>query len=91
MGLTAVDPQQALPLGGHIVDCSNPVMPTASQGYVTSACFSPTLNRAIGLGMINNARQRIGEQVYVYARGKTVAATLVSPTHFDAKGEQLNG
>ncbi|ARN73832.1 glycine cleavage T C-terminal barrel domain-containing protein [Oceanicoccus sagamiensis] len=91
VGLTAVDPQQALPLGGHIIDGAHPKMPTSSQGYVTSVCLSPTLNCSIGLGLVKNARQRMNEKVYVYARGKTVAATLVSPTHFDGKGERLNG
>jgi sarcosine oxidase subunit alpha len=45
----------------------------------------------VGVGIVAGASDRIGEEVYIYAKGATVAAKLVSPTHFDARGERLNG
>jgi sarcosine oxidase subunit alpha len=90
VGLEAVNPNEKLPIGGHIVSCANPQMPEKTQGYCTSACLSPTLEKSIGLGLVARGRDRTDEQVYVYADGKTVAARIVSPTHFDVKGERLN-
>ena len=65
-------------------------LPTDSQGYVTSACLSPTLKKSLGLGIVAGARNRIGEKVFVFANGKTVAAKLVSPTHYDPEGVRVN-
>ena len=91
VGLEALNPTEKLPLGGHIIDSEKPLIPTDTQGYVTSARISPSLNTSIGLGIVKRGRQRTGEQVYVFANGHTVAATIVNPAHFDPKGERLNG
>ena len=91
VGLQAVEAEQALPLGGHIIAAPHPKPPVESQGYCTSACYSPTLKRWIGLGLVKRGRERMGEAVFIFANGQTVKANIVSPTHFDPKGEQLNG
>ncbi|MFJ4256375.1 sarcosine oxidase subunit alpha family protein [Pseudomonas monteilii] len=90
VGLEAVDPSQLLPVGGHVVDSLTPSIPAKSRGYVTAACLSPTLGRSVGLGIVTNGASRIGEEIYVFARGKTHAARIVSPSHYDPKGEKLN-
>lgn len=89
IGLKARDPQQELPVGGHIIDTPTPSMPMKSQGYVTSSCLSPTLGTSIGVGLVAGGRDRVGEDVYVYSNGEVIAATLTSTTHYDAKGERL--
>ncbi|TQV70515.1 sarcosine oxidase subunit alpha family protein [Exilibacterium tricleocarpae] len=91
VGIEAVDPRLPLPVGGHVVSCASPAVPAPTQGYLTSACLSPALEKSIGLGLVSRGRERLGEQVYIYADGNTTAAKIVSPTHFDAKGERLNG
>jgi sarcosine oxidase subunit alpha len=91
VGLEALNPADSLPLGGHIVDNAEPIIPVESQGYVTSARMSPSLNSSIGLGNIKSGRRRMGDQVYVFANGNTVAAKIVNPAHFDPKGKRLNG
>lgn len=91
IGLHSLDKNETLSIGGHIVSSATPKMPEASQGYVTSACFSPTLNMSIGLGLVSGGMSRIGEIIHVYANGKTQAAKLVPPAHFDPAGEKLNG
>ena len=90
VGLEAVDSHTSLPIGGHVVASANPTIPEQTQGYVTSACLSPTLNKSIGLGIVAGGQARTGEHVFVFANGQTVAATIVSPTHFDAKGDRLS-
>lgn len=91
VGLQSVENEKPLPLGGHIISQANPKIPIDTQGYCTSACYSPTLKRWIGLGMVRSGRERMDESVFIFSNGKTVAAKILSPTHFDQKGERLNG
>lgn len=91
VGIEAVQAQAPLPVGGHMVSCANPVLPEQTQGYLTSACISPTLKKSIGLGLVAGGRARMGEAIHIYADGTSVAAKIVSPTHYDAEGVRLNG
>lgn len=84
------DGGQRLPVGGHVIGPATGGK-LASQGYVTSSCISPTLERSIGLGLVMAGRERLGEVVEVYARGARVKARIVAPAHFDPQGERLNG
>ncbi len=90
VGLQTIDVESELPLGGHIIAEASPTAPVETQGYCTSACYSPTLQRWIGLGLVSRGRERTGEPVFIFANGKTVAARIVSATHVDGKGERLN-
>ncbi|MBN3786547.1 sarcosine oxidase subunit alpha family protein [Burkholderia sp. Ac-20353] len=91
VGLESVDPKIPLPVGGHFINGDNTNIPIKSDGYVTSACVSPMLNKAIGLGILRNGFSRLGEVVTIYTRGKTISARVVPTAHFDPKGERLNG
>jgi sarcosine oxidase, subunit alpha len=91
IGLESVNPNASLPVGGHFVKDSTIKIPTQSDGYVTSACKSPMLNKTIGLGILRNGSSRLGEVVTIYARGQSIAARVVPTAHFDPKGERLNG
>ncbi|MGT2460184.1 sarcosine oxidase subunit alpha family protein (plasmid) [Cupriavidus basilensis] len=91
VGLESVDPKIALPVGGHMIGDARPRFPVKTQGYVTSSCISPMLNKGIGLGILENGANRLGETVHVYAKGKVIAAKVVPTAHFDPEGERLNG
>jgi sarcosine oxidase subunit alpha len=91
VGLESVNPEERLPVGGHVVDSNKPIAPIASHGYVTSAVFSPSLGKHIGLGIVRRGASRMNEEVFVYSNGKIIAARIVAPAHFDPKGERLNG
>lgn len=91
VGLEAVNPRVTLPVGGHMVADAHPTFPVKTQGYVTSSCMSPMLNKGIGLGILENGANRLGETVHVYAKGNVIAAKVVPTAHFDPKGERLNG
>lgn len=47
-------------------------------GHVTSGTFSPTLERAIGLGYVNAGWNEVGKTIQVVCRGKEVAASVVN-------------
>jgi len=90
VGIEALNPNQSLPIGGHIVSQAKPRLPEKTQGYLTSACMSPTLEKSIGLGIVARGNDRIGEEIFIYSNGKTYAAKIVSPTHLDVRGDRLN-
>jgi aminomethyltransferase len=50
----------------------------AEVGHVTSGTFSPTLERAIGLGYVKAGWNDVGKTVQVVIRGKEVAASVVN-------------
>ncbi len=60
-----------------------------SQGFVTSACFSPTLNRAIGLGLLERGFERKGETVTVFDQGRTFEVRITDPGFYDPAGERM--
>ncbi|RKE23831.1 heterotetrameric sarcosine oxidase alpha subunit [Paraburkholderia sp. BL23I1N1] len=91
VGLESLVPDVPLPVGGHFIDEATPHMPVKSHGYVTAACISPMLGKAIGLGILRNGSARLGEQVHIYAKGKVTTARVVPPAHFDPQGERLHG
>jgi sarcosine oxidase subunit alpha len=64
-----------------------------TEGHVTSACFSPNLDRHIALALVAGGRARIGERLVTVAplTGEEVAVTLAESVLFDPKGERLHG
>lgn len=62
-----------------------------TDGYVTSAAFSPVLKRFVGLGMIENGRARMGEIVTLAGVNGPIAARIAAPGAFDPKGERVHG
>jgi sarcosine oxidase subunit alpha len=82
-----------LPLGGtglrpgaHVIDIES----RETTGYVTSACFSPTLDRPIALGLVASARNREGEVVTVFDNGERSQARLCSPCFVDPEGVKIH-
>lgn len=54
-------------------------------GYVTSGTKSPTLNKSIGLAMVDYAYSQLGTAIYVGVRKKKIAATIIA-TPFYKRG-----
>lgn len=61
-----------------------------SSGIVTSSYHSPTLGRAIALGLVERGRGRMGETVEIWHLGKSRQATIVPPDALDPKGDRLD-
>lgn len=87
VGLVPSDRQASLVVGAHVTDKAPP---SVSQGFITSACHSPTLGYPIALARLVRGRSRIGEQVKVYHMGHWVEAEVVALPFFDPKGERLH-
>ncbi len=62
-----------------------------SEGFVTSACFSPTLGKSIGLGLLERGFARKGEVVDVFDDGRRFRARVVNPGFYDPTGNRMNG
>ena len=60
-------------------------------GRVTSTYFSPTLNRGIAMGLVQNGPDRVGEVIkFEKISGEIVEATIVDPVFYDKNGSKQN-
>ena len=87
VGLEPLDPRGSLIAGAHLTKSGE----TSSEGYVTSACFSPSLNRPVGMGLLKAGQQRMGEELDSYDCGIRHGLRVTSPVFVDAEGERLHG
>ena len=60
-----------------------------SEGFVSACVWSGTLERTIALGLLNNGRDRMGETVLAWDRGKPVPVTVTDPIFYDRQGQRL--
>jgi sarcosine oxidase subunit alpha len=60
-------------------------------GRVTSARYSPTLKKSIGLGWIKSDYAAIGSTITVRSKGQFVHADIVKVPFYDPDGRQLRG
>ena len=67
VGVEPIDNTSAFASGAHFIDESNDIR--RSQGFITSACYSPILDRHIGLGLLEGGFKRKGEQQH-HRQGK---------------------
>jgi len=88
VGIEPLDEKEDLQPGAHFVSSHNEGR--RSEGMVTSACFSPSLQRVIGLGVLENGFERKGETVTVFDEGRTFDVRITSPVFYDATGEKMN-
>lgn len=75
--------------GAHIVTGSSADRRT--EGFVTSACNSPTLGKTIGLGLLEGGYERKGETITLYDDGRIVSARVVDACFYDPSGERMRG
>jgi len=84
----AASGEQPIPIGAHpIVDTNGK---HRSIGYVTSSCFSPALNRPIALGLVEDGRRRLGEELNFEHLGARHTGTLVGSCFLDMAGARLH-
>jgi len=86
VGFRAVDPAVILPVGEHVV-ITDADSTQRSDGYVTSAGFSPVLGMGVALGMIHGGDTRLGDTVSIGVH----RAQVVPPAAYDPEGKRLNG
>jgi len=88
VGVEPLNKNEDLQSGAHFVTSKD--KGSRSQGVVTSACFSPTLNKAIGLGLLEGGFEREGEVVTVFDQGRTFDVRITSPAFYDPSGEKMH-
>jgi sarcosine oxidase subunit alpha len=88
VGVEPLDENEELDSGAHFVTLDGDGR--RSQGLVTSACFSPTLKRSIGLGLLEGGFTRKGEILKVFDNGRTFDVRVTEPTFYDPSGARMN-
>ena len=88
VGLEPLNDNENLQPGAHFVTPHD--AGRRSLGIVTSACFSPTLRRVIGLGLLERGFERKGETVAVFDDGRTFDVRITDPAFYDPGGEIMN-
>jgi sarcosine oxidase subunit alpha len=86
VGFLPCDANAVIPVGAHVIGGN----PHPSQGFVTSSCFSPTLQRALSLGLLNGGQSRHGEVVTLWSGGQSWKAEVASPRFLDLRGDRLH-
>ena len=90
VGLTPVQQGGVLASGAHVIDVKHSGAPAPTHGYVTSACYSPNLQRYVGLGLVQDGSRRLGETVNVYDNGQVYPARISTPAAWDPEGNRLH-
>ncbi|MEL6236399.1 MAG: glycine cleavage T C-terminal barrel domain-containing protein, partial [Pseudomonadota bacterium] len=93
VGLRPVAGTQKIAAGAKLVTRGTAARAINDQGYITSVCFSPSLNSMIGLGFVTNGRDRMGEILSIADPVRSAAGhvEICSPHFLDPKGERLYG
>ncbi|MEW9617863.1 sarcosine oxidase subunit alpha family protein [Shinella sp. S4-D37] len=91
VGLQPVDPAEPVVAGSHLFAADAAQNTGTDQGWITSACFSPHVGSAIGLGFLANGAERLGEVIVAAnpLQGQSVRLRVVSPHFVDPEGERL--
>jgi sarcosine oxidase subunit alpha len=88
VGLRTSGPAR-LEVGGRIFAPGHAMPPAPTEGRVTSACFSPSVDDWIGLALLENGRARRGEKVTIHQSGRQIEATVVAPVFYDPSGSRM--
>ncbi len=93
VGLRAVGSKDELMAGAHLFEEDAVASRVNSQGYMTSVCYSPTLQGNIGLGFLHSGRARHGEVIRMvdHLRGVETRAEVCDPVFFDPNGGRARG
>ena len=93
IGLKPVDRKEGITAGAHLFVDGADTVSANSQGYVTSACHSPTLGYALGLGFLKDGPNRIGEHIMLvdHMRDTRTLCEVCGPVFFDPDGGRTRG
>jgi heterotetrameric sarcosine oxidase alpha subunit len=93
VGIKPVDKARRLRSGAHVIAKGATPAPETDGGYVTSVCFSPSLDQWIGLGLVSRGRERIGEIAMAHdpLRGEDYEIEICNPVFYDPEGGRQRG
>ena len=89
VGFETVEANATVLAGAHVVTGRGAAR--RSEGFVTSACMSPTLGKSIGLALLERGFERKGEDIDLYDQGRRVTARIVDARFYDPQGERMRG
>jgi sarcosine oxidase subunit alpha len=89
VGLEPLEPNQQIRPGGHLLIGKDRQPPAETDGWITSACYSPNLERNIALGVLRAGRDRDGEILTVCDADQRYNVKVVSPVFYDPGNERL--
>jgi len=80
-----------VPAGAHLMTKGSKIDAAHDQGYVTSACYSPTLGHHIAIGFLKSGDKRLGEIVRLVSPLTNVEhdVEVVSAHFVDPEGDKL--
>ena len=92
-GIRPVDKRDKLRSGSHLLKLGDPASLANDQGYISSVAWSPMLDMWVGLALVANGRERMGEIVKVFdgIRGIHFNGEICEPMHFDRENRRLHG
>ncbi len=90
VGLEVADGGGPLEVGAHVlpVDAREP---KATQGWVTSSVYSPTLSRPLAMALVERGTRRVDERVRVWSLGTWREARIADQRFYDPAGKKING
>ncbi|THH38166.1 sarcosine oxidase subunit alpha family protein [Aliishimia ponticola] len=91
VGLQAVDPETPVVAGAHLFETDAAQTTQSDLGWITSACHSPHLGCAIGLGYLTGGADRMGTEIIAAnpLEGQSTRVRVVSPHFIDPEGGRL--
>jgi len=91
VGFKALNGTDTVPAGAHLMTVGDPVDAAHDQGYISSACYSPSLGCHIALGYLKSGDTRLGEKVRLVSplTGVDHEVEVVSAHFVDPEGERL--
>ena len=91
VGLKPVNAGTSFAAGAHLLAQRVANLAANDLGHITSAGYSPILGHHIGLALLKEGGQRMGEQIRAYdpIRGKETLVEVCSPHFVDAEGSRL--
>ncbi|GGA08328.1 sarcosine oxidase subunit alpha family protein [Neptunicoccus cionae] len=92
VGLETEDPAVVIPDGAYAVDGTTRANGVKNMiGRITSTYYSPTLDRSIAMGLVEDGPERMGDTI-MFARtdGTTINAKIVDPVFLDKEGARQN-
>ncbi|HYC25463.1 MAG TPA: sarcosine oxidase subunit alpha family protein [Roseiarcus sp.] len=90
VGLLAENTDLELDEGAQVVADEQPAIGSAALGHVTSAYWSPTLQRGFAMALVVGGRARLGQRVHVTTMDGAHPAQIVEPIFYDREGKRLD-
>jgi methylglutamate dehydrogenase subunit C len=91
VGLVPVNPSDPITAGAHLFTKDDHQETSTDAGWISSACFSPHVGSAIGLGFLQDGDSRMGEEIVAAnpLEGVQTRVRVVSAHFIDPEGERL--